>query len=370
MKTYNLILSIALMAFIAVACSTTNSSDNYFGYTNNPKQVEEAPAPAPQQTAVAPAQAWTNPMAAGGGAPVQEVAVRSEDLRRNDYNYNQTVYVPVIVPWWSNHYGWVSTHHYSRRHYHLSSGYWGVGWYSPWYDYHPYHGRYWDPWAPWYSRGWYSQPVYAYSNSKPNKRDTYRSFGANRGSYTYDDRNVRGQSAPRPSGQSETVSTGSAQRVSGTSSPVRSSSSDYNRTEAPSSSPNSVRTSGSSNSVRPSGTQTRSSGSSGNVFRVVETEARPASEPTRTSGGGVIRNVGETQASPTRTSTRPSETAPTYRNDQPSSSGSSAPASSPGSVRSTPSSSGSSSGESSRGSSSGSSRSGSSSGSGSGQRTR
>lgn len=363
MKTYNTILILIMTALFAVSCSSTGGTDSYFGYSNKPRANE--PRPADDIQTQSSSQAWTNPMAKQtDDARNQEVALRSEDLRRNDYNYNRTVFVPVIVPWWSGYYGWVSVRHHSRWHHHPSSGFWGCGWYSPWYDYHPYYGRYWDPWAPWYHRSWYHQPVYAYSTNKPNYRDTYRSFGANRGSYTYDERSSRSQSPTRPSGQSGTVISNSPDRnitpdrVS--SSGVRTSDGGYNRTDV------------SSSPVRTSDSHSRTS--SGNIFRVVENDSRPStSEPTRSTDRG-IRTVTETESSAPRSSGRPAESAPVIRESQPNDSRSSSPSQSPGSVRSGSSSSGSSSGSSSSGSSggSGSSRSGSISGSssGSGQRTR
>ncbi len=361
MKTYNTILVVILTALIAASCSSIGGSGSYFGYSNKPRANESRPSGDTQiQTS---SQTWTNPMVKQtDDSRYQYLALRSEDLRRNDYNYNRTVFVPVIVPWWSGYYGWVSVRHHGRWYYHPSSGFWGCGWYSPWYDYHPYYGRYWDPWAPWYHRSWYHQPVYAYSTNKPNHRDTYRSFGANRGTYTYDERNASSQSPTRPSGQSGTVISDSPDRnitpdrVSSTS--TRTSEGGYNRTDVTSS------------PVRTSDSQPRTS--TENIFRIVENDSRSStSEPTRNTNRGT-RTVTETESPTTRSSARPVESAPIMRDTHTNDSRSSSPNQSSGSVRSGSSSSGSSSGNSSSGGSgsSGSSRSGSSSGSGSGQRTR
>jgi len=326
----NLFLILVVISAITISCSSTNSG-SYFGYKNKPEYTDTKPSSNNQQipNTVNSNAGWVNPMNSNNTNSVNGFVYSDYS-----YRYNPYMYVPVMVPWWSQYQGWVS---YPFPGSHLSvcySNFWGYEWYSPYYTYHPWSGNYWGVWHNGY-HNWYNQPVYS-RNERPVQKNTYRSFGANRGTYsnTSSSRNV-GSSSSR--GNSNLGGTTSG-RVETSSSRIRneSSTNSGNIFRGSESIPTSDRTS-----------STRSSSSNrgeNKTFRPVESSRPTADRPASNNNGNVYRSNNDNSGS---TSGR-TYSAPSSNNGSSSSS------------RGSESNSGSSSGSSNRGSS-GSSSSGSSS---------
>lgn len=356
-----LFLILAATATISFGCSSTNSSSGYFGYNNRPENNETSSSRQNQEVANTSGTnaGWVNPMAQNGNYANNQIDYVYADY---SYRYNPHVYVPVIVPWWNSYNGWVS---YPFPGSHLSlyyTNFWGYNWYSPWYTFHPYHGGYWGGHFVGGYHNWYNQPVYSRS-SRPIDNNTYRSFGANRGSYSNQTRGTVSTSSNRfrtgnDGNVSGRVESSSARNSSkNTSGAIRgsqnTSSSRENSSSVRSSTTNSTR--GDSRTFRPlnnpeSSSRTVSTPSrqgstagSSNTFRSGNDNSNSNSGTFRNSGSSSSRSGSSSQPS------RSTESKPSYQ-PAPSSSGSSS------SGRSSSGSSSSSGGSSSgRGSSSGSS---------------
>lgn len=190
MKHYIKHLSIIFASAIIISgCASTGNSDNYFGYNNDPKPIENEDKFV-NKAEVIPTKTkddWVNPFSQEYSNAAQTASAGENITIVNQYTYPS--YVPVVVPWWGSYNGYYSrphsgfyiSHSYYPRHYYG----WDWYWYSPYYDYNPYYGyriasR---PW--WYDNYWYGGYVgysgYSQSRKSEKKVKTVRNFGPSRG---------------------------------------------------------------------------------------------------------------------------------------------------------------------------------------------
>lgn len=185
-------VALAILGLYLAGCGTSGTVEDNFGYNRPDYKVE--PVRTEKKVAVvnknASEENWENPLAA--------------DNAGNDENNNvswvassqNVVYVPVIVPWWYDYYGWMSYPSYRYRH---SGIYIGFGynfwndwyspyydWYSPWYSYDPYWGYNWHHRPHWGYHDWYYHDSYYHNHHgysyEPDrvKNRTDRNFGSRR----------------------------------------------------------------------------------------------------------------------------------------------------------------------------------------------
>ncbi len=181
-KILSMLASVAVIGIILTGCSTTNTGEDYFGYS--PKHKVQEPDVRTiydnnNNNADDNQGTWQNPLSDNYDNTYSNAG--------GVYNSYNPLYVPVIVPWWYNYYGWMSYPFYRRHYYsgfYISFGYspfddYYNDWYSPWYDYNPYYGYYWPTNTYYGYYGWFRQPYYAY-NPGPAVPRKNRNFGPSR----------------------------------------------------------------------------------------------------------------------------------------------------------------------------------------------
>jgi hypothetical protein len=192
MKKYFASVALAIMGLYLAGCGTSGTVDDNFGYNRPDYKVE--PVRTEKKVVVVnkntSEENWENPLAG--------------DNTGNDDNNNiswvsssqNVVYVPVIVPWWYDYYGWMSYPSYRYRHSGIYIGfgydYWNdwyspyYDWYSPWYSYDPYWGNNWHYRPHWGYHDWYYHDNYYHNHHgysyEPDrvKNRTDRNFGVRR----------------------------------------------------------------------------------------------------------------------------------------------------------------------------------------------
>ncbi len=194
-STMKILLISALTLLISTGCSNSGSTrESYFGYNNNPKFEEESENRLTEKVD----NQWVNPL---GNNKNQVSNYNDVVYQTNGLRYQEPMYIPVIVPWWSSYYGWMSPYNNRRFYsnsYYDSYGYCGYDWYSPWYEYHPYYGGYYYDWyRP--HRSWYNYNSYTDNHDRPEKKESYRNFGASRGTYSDPGRGSAVSNSPRGS---------------------------------------------------------------------------------------------------------------------------------------------------------------------------
>ncbi len=194
-STLKILLVSALSLIILAGCSNSGSTrESYFGYNNNPKYEEESTNFTTEKVETQ----WVNPL---GSNKSQVTSYEDVVYQTNGLRYQEPMYIPVIVPWWSSYYGWMSPYNHRRFYfnsYYDNYGYCGYDWYSPWYAYHPYYGGYYYDWfRP--DRSWYGYNSYTNNRERPSKKESYRNFGASRGTYSNAGRGSAVSNSPRGS---------------------------------------------------------------------------------------------------------------------------------------------------------------------------
>lgn len=172
---------------ILSACSTYQSDDNYFGYNNRP--VIEKKQDSDSKNFASTYSSNDNYVEQKDNSQSNN---QSKTIVENNYYFFHPLTHYGYYPWWAPPINTIVYAPLTNRFY-LSFGY---GYYYDWYYYYwnyPYHHtviyypypvyvpyRYYY-YYPYYHPGWY--PEYKNISEKPRK-DTYRDFGPNRGSYT------------------------------------------------------------------------------------------------------------------------------------------------------------------------------------------
>ena len=113
MKKYFTIMAIALVGALVSGCGSAGTIDDNFGYSrpeSKPEPVKSEPKASLAEKDIQ-VDNWQNPLA--GDNSVDNAVAGSAVMAGNN---NNVVYVPVIVPWWYDYYGWMGYPSYRYRH--------------------------------------------------------------------------------------------------------------------------------------------------------------------------------------------------------------------------------------------------------------